>query len=75
VTDLKLPKKDSLEVLKASKEENKLIPIIVMTAYGYIEIAVDAIKGSTFDFIKKFFDTDHLLVLIKRTLENQRLLN
>lgn len=74
LTDLKLPKKDGLEVLKASKEENKLIPVIVMTAYGSIEIAVDAIKRGAFDFITKPFDTDHLLVLIKRALENQRLL-
>jgi DNA-binding NtrC family response regulator len=73
LTDLKLPKKDGMEVLKASKEENQLIPVIVMTAFGSIEIAVDAMKGGAFDFITKPFDTDHLLVLIKRALENQRL--
>ena len=73
LTDLKLPKKDGLEVLNASKEENQLIPVIVMTAFGSIEIAVDAMKGGAFDFITKPFDTDHLLVLIKRALENQRL--
>lgn len=74
LTDLKLPKKDGLEVLKTSKEENKLTSVIVMTAYGSIEIAVDAMKRGAFDFITKPFDTDHLLVLIKRALENQRLL-
>ena len=73
LTDLKLPKKDGLDVLNASKEENQLIPVIVMTAFGSIEIAVDAMKGGAFDFITKPFDTDHLLVLIKRALENQRL--
>jgi DNA-binding response OmpR family regulator len=73
LTDLKLPKKDGMEVLHASKEENQLIPVIVMTAFGSIEIAVDAMKGGAFDFITKPFDTDHLLVLIKRALENQRL--
>ncbi len=74
LTDLKLPKKDGLDVLRASKEENQLIPVIVMTAFGSIEIAVDAMKGGAFDFITKPFDTDHLLVLVKRALENQRLL-
>jgi DNA-binding NtrC family response regulator len=74
LTDLKLPKKDGMEVLKATKEENQLIPVIVMTAFGSIEIAVDAMKGGAFDFITKPFDTDHLLMLIKRALENQRLL-
>ena len=73
LTDLKLPKKDGMEVLSASKEENQLIPVIVMTAFGSIEIAVDAMKGGAFDFITKPFDTDHLLVLIRRALENQRL--
>ena len=74
LTDLKLPKKDGMEVLKATKEENQLIPVIVMTAFGSIEIAVNAMKGGAFDFITKPFDTDHLLMLIKRALENQRLL-
>lgn len=73
LTDLKLPQKNGIEVLKASKEENQLIPVIVMTAFGSIEIAVDAMKAGAFDFITKPFDTDHLLVLIKRALENQRL--
>jgi DNA-binding NtrC family response regulator len=74
LTDLKLPKKDGLEVLKASKEENPLIPVIVMTAFGSIETAVAAMKLGAYDFITKPLDTDHLLVLIRRSLENQRLI-
>ncbi len=74
LTDLKLAKKDGLEVLKASKEENPLIPVIVMTAFGSIEIAVSAMKSGAYDFITKPLDTDHLLMLIKRSLENQRLI-
>ncbi len=74
LTDLKLPKKDGLEVLKASKEENPLIPVIVMTAFGSIETAVRAMKSGACDFITKPLDTDHLLMLIKRSLENQRLI-
>jgi DNA-binding NtrC family response regulator len=74
ITDLKLPKKDGLEVLKESKEENPLIPVIVMTAFGSIETAVTAVKLGAYDFITKPFNTDHLLMLIKRSLENQRLI-
>ncbi|MBI5050869.1 MAG: sigma-54-dependent Fis family transcriptional regulator [Nitrospirae bacterium] len=74
ITDLKLPKKDGLEVLKASKEENPLVPVIVMTAFGSIETAVTAIKLGAYDFITKPLDTDHLLMLIRRSLENQRLI-
>jgi DNA-binding NtrC family response regulator len=74
ITDLKLPKKDGLKVLQASKEENPLVPVIVMTAYGSIETAVNAMKLGAYDFITKPLDTDHLLMLMKRALENQRLI-
>lgn len=74
ITDLKLPKKDGLAVLSAVKEENPLIPVIIMTAYGTIDIAVKAIKDGAFEFITKPFDTDHLLHLIKKALQNQRLI-
>jgi DNA-binding NtrC family response regulator len=73
LSDLKLPKKDGMEVLRASKAENPLTPVIMMTAYGSVDIAVTAIKEGAFDFITKPFDTDHLLLLIRRALETQRL--
>jgi DNA-binding NtrC family response regulator len=73
LTDLKLPKKDGFEVLKAVKEETPLLPVIVMTAFGTIEIAVKAVKQGAFDFLTKPFDTDHLLVLIKRALDITRI--
>lgn len=73
LSDLKLPKKDGIEVLKTTKAESPLTPVIVMTAFGTIETAVNAMKEGAFDFITKPFDTDHLLLLIKRALETQRL--
>ncbi|PKL52562.1 MAG: hypothetical protein CVV37_00470 [Nitrospira bacterium HGW-Nitrospira-1] len=74
LTDLKLPKKNGIEVLKIAKTENQLTPVIVMTAFGTIETAVTAMKEGAFDFITKPFDTDHLLLLINRALEVQRVL-
>ncbi len=74
LSDLKLPKKDGIEVLKASKAERQFTPVIVMTAFGTVENAVAAMKEGAFDFITKPFDTDHLLLLIGRALETQRLL-
>jgi DNA-binding NtrC family response regulator len=74
LTDLKLPEKDGLEVLRASKEENPLRPVIIMTAYGSVNTAVEAMKHGAHDFITKPFDMDHLLMLLKRALENQRIL-
>jgi DNA-binding NtrC family response regulator len=74
LTDLKLPRKDGIEVLKVSKELNQLRPVIIMTAYGSIETAVSAMKNGAFDFITKPFDTDYLIMLIKRAFETQRLI-
>jgi DNA-binding NtrC family response regulator len=73
LTDLKLPRKDGIEVLKASKDENPMIPVIVMTAFGSVETAVNAMKSGAYDFITKPIDTDYLLLLIKRALSNRRL--
>jgi DNA-binding NtrC family response regulator len=72
LTDLKLPKKDGFDVLKAVKLDNPLLPVIVMTAYGTIETAVRAVKEGAYDFLTKPFDVDHLLVLIRRALDVSR---
>ncbi len=73
LTDLKLPKKNGLEVLKASKNEDPRTPVIVMTAYGSVETAVNAMKQGAYEFITKPLDTDYLVLLIQRALKNQRL--
>jgi putative PEP-CTERM system response regulator len=74
LTDLKLPNMDGLNVLSSFKDLDPEISVIVMTAYGTIETAVQAIKQGAFDFLTKPFDVDHLNVLIQRALENRRLL-
>lgn len=74
LSDLKLPGREGIEILKAAREENHLIPVIIMTAYGSVETAVAAMKAGAFDFITKPFDTDHLLLLIKRALETRQLM-
>ena len=73
VTDLRIPHKSGLEVLEAVKEQNPLIPVIMMTAYGTIETAVKAVKAGAYDFITKPFDPDHLIHLIDKALEKRRL--
>lgn len=73
LTDLKLPKKDGMDVLRVAREENAFLPVIMMTAYGSVDIAVKAIKEGAYDFITKPFDTDHLLHLIKKAVENHKL--
>ena len=73
LADLKLPKMDGIEVLSSLKEMDHDVAVILMTAYGTIEKAVEAMREGAFDFLTKPFDTDHLSVLIKRALENRRL--
>ncbi len=73
LTDLKMPDLSGLDVLSQVKESNPAAAVIMMTAYGTIETAVEAMKRGAFDFLQKPFDSDHLQVLIERALENQRL--
>src|SRR3990172_8090012 len=73
LTALKLPKKDGFDVLTAVKDDNPLLPVIVMTAFGTIETAVKAVKQGAYDFLTKPFDTEHLLVLIRRALDATRI--
>ncbi len=74
LTDLRLPSMDGITILKEVKTIDSSIPVIVMTAYGSIETAVEAMKLGATDFITKPFNTDHLLMVIKRVLESRNLL-
>ena len=74
LTDLRLPGHDGIEVLKASKEQAPLRPVILMTAHGSIDTAVRAMQEGAYDFITKPFNIDHLLMKIRMAFENQRLI-
>ncbi len=73
ITDLKLPDMDGLTILKQLRQQEVETPVIIMTAFGSIEIAVEAIKEGAFDFVPKPFDMDHLLLIIRRALDTRRL--
>jgi DNA-binding NtrC family response regulator len=75
LSDLRLPEGDGLGVLRATKEIDQEIPVIVMTAYGSIEDAVRAMKEGALDFLAKPVDPDHLLLLVRRALEQRRIVN
>jgi DNA-binding NtrC family response regulator len=68
VTDLMLPDGDGLDVLHAARERFPLLPVVLMTAHGSIEIAVRAVKGGAYDFVSKPFDPEHLLIIVRRAL-------
>jgi DNA-binding NtrC family response regulator len=73
LSDLRLPEGDGFGVLRASKEFDADIPVIVMTAYGSIEDAVAAMKEGALDFLAKPVDPDHLALLVARALEQRRM--
>ena len=73
LTDLKLPYKGGLDVLEAVKTHCPSVPVIVMTAFGTIETAVDAVKQGADDFLTKPIEPEHLLLRVGKALEKQRL--
>jgi DNA-binding NtrC family response regulator len=73
LTDLKLPDGDGFGVLRAAKELDPELPVVVMTAYGSIQDAVTAMKEGAMDFLAKPVDPDHLLLLVERALAQRRM--
>jgi DNA-binding NtrC family response regulator len=69
LTDLKLPGMDGLELLAAIRRQNMQSPVIVMTAFGTIEVAVEAMKAGAVDFLMKPFSLDHLMAVVQKALE------
>lgn len=74
LADMKMPGMDGMELLRAIKKKDAFLPVIIMTAYGAIETAVQAMKEGAYDFITKPFEEELLLHTVLRALEHQRLL-
>jgi len=72
LTDLKMPGKSGMDLLPLSKAQKPATPVIMMTAYGNIEFAVEAIKKGAYDFITKPFDEDELLIVIQKALSESK---
>ena len=73
LTDLRLPGADGIAVLRQAKESDPECPVVVMTAFGTIENAVEAMKLGAYDFIQKPIDVDHLSILLRRCREHREL--
>src|ERR671933_731675 len=73
LTDLRMPHGSGLDVLRASKEASPDAPVVLMTAYGSIDEAVQAMKDGAHDFLQKPVDSKHLLLLVERALEQARI--
>jgi DNA-binding NtrC family response regulator len=73
ITDLKMPLVDGIDLIGIVKGIDSAIPIIVITAYGTIETAEEAIQKGAYDFITKPFRKETILITIKRALEWKRM--
>src|SRR6059036_2592838 len=73
ILDLKLPDGTGLELLREIKRVQSEVPVIVMTAFGELETAVEAMSAGAFWFVKKPFQNEELLALIERARESHKL--
>ncbi|MDD5153999.1 MAG: response regulator [Desulfovibrionales bacterium] len=73
ITDLRMPEKDGMEIIEEAQKSGLEIPFVVITAYGTIESAVEAMKNGAFDYITKPFRKEHILLTIERVMRYRRL--
>ena len=64
LTDLRMPNGSGLDVLRAARTSDPDVPVILMTAFGSIDEAVQAMKDGAHDFLQKPVDSNHLLLLV-----------
>jgi two-component system NtrC family response regulator len=73
ITDLKMPGISGMEVLRRIRKASRDVPVLVITAFGNVETAVEAMKEGAYDFIGKPFHREQLLLAVEKALERQRL--
>ena len=73
VTDQVMPGMSGLELLREIRRERPRLPVVIVTAHGTVETAVDAMKAGASDFISKPFTPEELLLVVRRVLEHQEL--
>ena len=71
--DLRMPRMGGIEVLRALHKEAINVPVIVITAHGSVETAVEAMKEGAYDFITKPIDANHFDIVVRRALEREGL--
>ncbi|MDA8168902.1 MAG: sigma-54 dependent transcriptional regulator [Nitrospiraceae bacterium] len=72
LTDMKLPGRSGLDLLKWMKEKDPELPVLIMTAYGSIESAVEAMKAGAVNYLTKPVESDDLLAIIRHTLLHKK---
>lgn len=75
LSDFRLPHKDGIQMLRELREVNGTIPVLIMTAFGSIDMAVEAMKCGANDFISKPFDPAALCAVIRELIDHKRIIN
>jgi two-component system response regulator PilR (NtrC family) len=73
VTDIKMPETDGMDVLKHIRETRPDVPVVMITAYGSVQQAVEALKAGALDYVVKPFDVEELKIIVARGLAERRL--
>ena len=68
ITDLRMPGADGMEVLRTASKNHPHVPVIMITAYGSVGQAVEAIKAGAFDYIEKPFEQDSIRIIIEKAI-------
>ncbi len=68
ITDVRMPGESGLDLLKALKDDHPHVPVVVSTAYGTMDTAVEAVRRGAFDYLPKPLDLDRTLRLVRRAL-------
>ena len=74
ITDMKMPGMSGLQLLKEIKKLDEGIPVVVMTAYGTIPTAIEAMKAGAHDYVLKPFDMEEMKTVVEKALEREKLL-
>ncbi len=74
ITDIQMPGMNGLALMRRLKEFDAALPVIVMTAYGTVENAVEALRIGAYDYLTKPFESDELRLTVAKALERERLL-
>ncbi|HTB73136.1 MAG TPA: sigma-54 dependent transcriptional regulator [Polyangiaceae bacterium] len=73
ITDLKMPKVDGMTLLRRALEIEPELPVVLITAHGTIDTAVEALKRGAFDFVTKPFDKDEVRQIVAKALKTREL--
>ena len=68
VSDIRMSPIDGMEVFRVARREQPDTPVILLTAYGAVDTAIEAMKGGAFDYLTKPFKVDELLITVRRAL-------